>query len=407
VFSTTPRIRQAVTPIALAILSLIAAVSLWVAVTESENPTRDEQLPFTIPVEPVGVPDGLAVYSLSPDAVVVTVRATDETLEDLTASNFRATVTMTGIRDTQSTQSIVVETVGVDEEDASIVEVSSQFTRVVLETEVTKTVPVQVNRLGSLAQGFTLAATEVNPEQVTVIGPASSVGLVVSAIVEVNLTGVRSDIELQYELTARDAGGAVQPRVRVEPTSAEVRINVEQLETPQVVPVLVDTQGEVARGYNVVDINPEPWSVLVTGSLETLQSLDFLSTEPIDISGATATVERSVALQIPDGIEADREAVTVTIEIVAAPGERAITVAPVVINVPDGLTAVLQTTSLTVRVAGPTPVLNELTPANFQATVDAEGLAEGVHTLDVDLTVPQGITLTGIEPVQAVIALRP
>ncbi len=394
------------TPIALAIVSLIAAVALWVAVTETENPTTDQELPFSIPLEPVGVPDGLAVYSMSPDAVVVTARATDDVLAKLTASNFRATVNMTGIRDTQSTQSVVVEIVGLDEE-ANIVEVSSRATRVVLETKVSKTVPVQVNRLGSLAQGFTIASTTTDPAQVTIVGPATSVDLVKHADADVNLTGVRSNIDLAYELTPRDAGGAIQPRVTIEPSSAQVSLTIQQLETPQIVPVQVQTQGTVANGYNVVGITPDPWNVLVTGSLETLQSLDSLLTEPIDVSGANETITRSVDLQIPEGVQAEREAIDVVIEIKPAPGSRAITVAPVVTNVPDGLNAVLQTSSLTVRISGDTPVLNELTAADIQATVNASGLAEGSHTLDVKVVVPNNVRLDAVDPQQAVIALRP
>jgi YbbR domain-containing protein len=395
------------TPIALAIVSLIAAVALWVAVTETENPTTDEELPFTIPVAPVGVADNLAVYSLSPESIDVTVRATEETLNELTASNFRATVDMTGIRDSQSTQNIVVEVLGLEDGEISVVEQSSRFTRVVLEPEVTKTVPVEVNSLGSLPQGFIVAATESNPPQVTVIGPASSVGLVVRADADVNLTGVRSNLHQQYELTPRDAGGAIQPRVRVEPRSAEIRLAVEQLETPQVVPVLEDWQGEVAHGYRVAGVDSDPRNVLVTGSLEILQTLDYLATEPIDVSGASETITRSVALQIPTGVVAELQNVSVTIEIVPDEGQRAITVAPSVANVPSGLNAVLQTSSLTVRVSGETRVVDELTPADIRAIVDAAGLAEGVHTLNVQVILPTGMTLDSVEPPQAVIALRP
>jgi YbbR domain-containing protein len=147
--------------------------------------------------------------------------------------------------------------------------------------------------------------------------------------------------------------------------------------------------------------------VLVTGSLEVLQTLDYLSTETIDVSGANATITRSVALQVPDGVEAERQNVSVTITIEPARGQRAITIAPTIVNVPSGLTAVLQTTSLTVRVSGETPVLDELTPTAIRATVDAGGLSEGVHTLDIDITLPGNVLLDSVDPPQAVIALRP
>src|SRR5690606_31643429 len=215
----------------------------------------------------------------------------------------------------------------------------------------------------------TLASTTTEPAEVTVIGPSTSVGLVQVAVADVNLTGVRSDIRRQYELSARDDGGAIQPRVRLQPSSAEVQMNIEQLETPQVVPVQVQIQGEIAAGYNVINIEPDPWNILLSGSLETLQNLDFVRTEPIDVSGASTTITRSARLQIPDGIQAQRQNVTVTIEIVPAPGSRALTVAPVVTNVPNGLNAVIQTTFVTVRVSGETPVLNQLTAADITVTL--------------------------------------
>ena len=407
-FASGSWFRQAITPIALAFVSLFGAVAIWVAVTNEENPTTDREFPVTIPIEAVGVTEGLAVYSMSPDAVVVIVRATDETFEELTAANFRATIDMTGVRDTQSTRSIVVDIVEIDADDASIVETRpSTFTRVVLETEQSKTVPVQVKRLGSLAQGFTVTSTETSPVEVTVVGPTSSIGLVESADADVNLTGVRSNILLQSALTPRDGGGAVQPRVRVQPSSVEVRLVVQQLQTPQLVPILARTQGEIAGGYNIVEILPDPRTIQVTGSLEVLQSLDAIETEPIDISGASATVSRSIGLRLPAGIETERQTVNVTVEIEPAPGSRAITVAPVVLNVPAGLTAVPQTTSVTVRVSGDTPVINDLTAGSIQAFVDVTGLEEGVHTLDVMVIVPDGVILDAVEPPQAVIALRP
>jgi YbbR domain-containing protein len=407
VFNPGIRFRQAITPIALAVVSLFVALAVWVAVTNEENPTTDREFPVTIPIDAVGVPEGLAVLSMSPDAVVVTVRATDEAFEDLTAANFTATVDMTGIRDSQSTRNIVVDVEDLDEE-VSIVEMRpSTFTRVVLETEASKTVPVQVNRLGTLAQGFVITATTTSPEQATVSGPASSVALVQSADADVNLTGVRSNIQLQYDLTPRDGGGAVQPRVTVQPASAEVRMTVQQLATPQLVPVLARLQGEIARGFNIIDITSDPSAVQVTGPLEVLQTVDAIDTEPIDISGANATITRSIGLQIPEGLEAQRQTVNVTIEIAPAPGSRAITVAPTVINVPPGLNPVFLTTALTVRVSGPTPVLNEITPANIQAIVNVENLPEGDHTLPVQVIVPETVRLDAVEPPEAVIALRP
>src|SRR5690606_12717867 len=165
------------------------------------------------------------------------------------------------------------------------------------------------------------------------------------------------------------------------------RITVRQRETPQLVPVLVRTQGEIASGYSMVSIEPDPRTVQVTGPLEVLQTLDAVETDPIDITGASTTLARSVRIQLPEGVKAERETVNVMIQIVPTPGSRAIAVAPTVVNVPPGLTATPQTSAVTVRLSGPMPRLNEITPADIQATVDAAGLPEGVHTLGVTVRV--------------------
>jgi YbbR domain-containing protein len=240
-----------------------------------------------------------------------------------------------------------------------------------------------------------------------VIGPASYVDLVRHADADVNLTGVRSNLQRVYELTPRDAGDAIQPRVQVQPSTAEVSMTVQQQETPQVVPVVVDTQGTPAYGYNIISVRPDPVTVLVTGSLQVLQSLDFLATETIDLSGLNGTVTRPANLQVPAGVAAERQSVSVTIEVEPAPGQRAITVAPTVINVPPGLNAVLQTSSLSVRISGLQLDLDELTAADFRATIDASGLTEGTHSLPVRVEAPDFVMLDAVEPAQAVIALRP
>ena len=69
---------RTVTPIALAIVSLLAAVALWVAVTDAENPRESRVFGAAIEVEAVNVPDGLAVASISQSAVSLRVSATDD-----------------------------------------------------------------------------------------------------------------------------------------------------------------------------------------------------------------------------------------------------------------------------------------------------------------------------------------
>ena len=85
-------IRRWLTPIFLAIVSLIAAFALWFAVTETDSPTRAAVFGAGIEVKALNVPAGLAVSSIRAPVVSLRVRADDDTLSKLTASDFRAEV---------------------------------------------------------------------------------------------------------------------------------------------------------------------------------------------------------------------------------------------------------------------------------------------------------------------------
>jgi YbbR domain-containing protein len=402
--SNRPQWRQALTPVALAVVALVAAVALWVAVTDAENPKVQRDFQAAIPIKTIDVPDGLAVASLSQPAVQVRVSAPEDAFKRLSVANFSAQVDLTGVHDNKSSQIVLVEVVG--EPDVDIVQVTPAFVDVTLENETSKDVPVKVNRTGSLPQGFSVTSTEANPAKVTVTGADSLVQFVQSADVDVNVTGLRASLQRQSLLTARDASGADVPRVNIEPASAEVHMTVVPQDTRIVLPVVVQTQGSVADGYNINSVTPDPQTVEVSGPLDILQGLTSLTTEAIDVSGAKADLTRSVHLRLPANVDASRDSVNVTIRVAPAQGTKAVIVAPELTDVPSDLQAVPQTTALTIRISGDVPVLNSIAPGSVKATVSLAGKTEGVQTLTPQITLPQGVTLVSVQPEQVTVVLR-
>jgi YbbR domain-containing protein len=241
---------------------------------------------------------------------------------------------------------------------------------------------------------------------VRVTGATSLVQLVESAVADINLTGVRVASVRQFTLAARDARGAEIRGVRLEPPTADVRVGVAQQEVTQIIPVQSPLQGSVADGYNLVGIGVDPPAIAVSGPIEIIQALTFLSTEPVDVGGLQKDLLRSARLRLPAGVQATRDTVNVRLRIQPAQGEIAITVAPNVTGLGEGLRATLQTASITVRVRGEVPAIKALTPGQVRATVSASGLDEGVHVLTAVVAVPEGVTLSSIEPTQVAVVLR-
>jgi YbbR domain-containing protein len=157
----------------------LAAIALWVAVTDAENPRDTYDFTGGLIVNAVNVPQGLAVAGLSDTVVFVRVRATEETFSELSTADFVAEVDMSGERQETSNKAISVRVVGRD--DVEIVSVSPSSIQVLLDEETSKQVPVQINRIGATPQGIVISFIEPNPTTVTVSGAASLISRVVGA----------------------------------------------------------------------------------------------------------------------------------------------------------------------------------------------------------------------------------
>ena len=83
---------------------------------------------------------------------------------------------------------------------------------------------------------------------------------------------------------------------KIEPNKIAVRIEtVEERE----IPVKAQTEGEIPDGYEIYSESAVPQNVRVRGPSGFIKSLNFVSTEPIDLTGKTADF---TARQIPVGV---------------------------------------------------------------------------------------------------------
>jgi YbbR domain-containing protein len=398
--------RRVATPLALAIVSLVTATALWVAVTDAENPAEVRQFNAAIPIEPINVPQGLAVASLSQQAVSIRVSSSEETFNELTTANFVARIDLAGVHELFTTSLVTVDVVN-REDEIDIAETTPQFVDVTLEQETTRQVPVQVNRNGSPLPGYVVTALEANPLTVRVRGASSRIQQVESAAIDVNLTGLRTNLEAQYRLTARDGRGADIGGVIFEPASAQVNVALQQREITVPVAVQPQIRGSVGEGYQLNGVSVEPLVVSVTGPQDAVQAVTPISTEPIDISGITSDITRTVRLQPPANVSLARDRVSVSFNVEPSQGERVFAVAPEVDNVSNNLRPMLQTTAVNVTIRGEEPALRRLAPGAVRVRANASGLPEGVHVVNAEVSLPEGVTLISFDPPQVILILRP
>jgi YbbR domain-containing protein len=400
-----PQWRSIRTPLALAIVSLATAIALWVAVTDAENPNRVGFFNGVVEVRPVNVPQGQAVASIQEAAVRFRIRADEQTFNRLTAADFRAEVDLAGMREPQGELVVLPRVIG--RRDVEVIEALPPVVTVRLEQSATRQIPVHANLVGSPAQGFAVTSVEPSPGTVRVTGAQSLVQLASQAAADVNLTGLRVNLQQQFSLTARDARGADLRNLTIEPANVDIRVQITQLEVTLGLTVVPQVQGTVADGYNLVSISSDPPAIAVTGPLELLQALPYVSTEAVDVSGLRAgDTTRSVRIRLPLGLQTNRDSVSVRLRVVPAQGEVSLTTVPQVTGVAENLRATLQAGNVNLRLSGELPTLRSLTPAAVRATVNASGLEEGVHVLRPAVSVPDGVQVLGIDPAQVVVVLQ-
>ena len=92
--------------ISLAVLSVALAVSLWVFVTDRENPTEVQTFNGSIAVKFVNVPNGLAVANASETTVRLRIEAPKNEISKLRPGDFDATVNLGGFPSGQVTVSV-------------------------------------------------------------------------------------------------------------------------------------------------------------------------------------------------------------------------------------------------------------------------------------------------------------
>jgi YbbR domain-containing protein len=398
-------LRSVLGNVSLAVLSVALGLSLWLFVSDKENPKEVQTFGSAIPVKFVNVPNDLAVANTSEASVRIRVEATKNDLKKLRADDFQATVDLGGFSKGQATVAVDVEP---NSGSVNVVSTTPDHIDVTLEDLRSKEVKVTVSLLGSPQQGFGAANQAAQPATATVTGPESLVALVDSAVAEVNLTGLRTDFTDSVDLKPRDVRGGDISRVKVSPTRAKVSVDIQQQEFSQELVVNPAIAGSPAPGYNIAGVNVEPRLVTVTGALDVLQSIDAvkgISTEEISIADARADVVRLVQVALPPGARLQgSSSVKVTVSVKPARGEVSFSVIPQIRNVRAGL-ALAPVEPVLVTLSGELPALQALSPASIVVTADAEGLGPGLYPLPLQITPPAGTTVTRTDPEQVGVAL--
>ena len=170
----------------LKLVSLLAAVLLWAAVTREPM----AEVAIQVPLEFQNAPEQLEISTETIPQVQVRVRGPVREVRDLSPSEVHAFIDLTQARPGERTYDLNAKRIHLPQGVEFVQAVPSQM-RLTLDERMSRKVDIKARVIGSFLPGYRLENVTVNPSTVTIIGPSAHVRSVEAAVTDpVDATGV-------------------------------------------------------------------------------------------------------------------------------------------------------------------------------------------------------------------------
>ena len=276
------------------------------------------------------------------------------------------------------------------------------YLEVQLDAIASNNFPVDIIRNGDVGADSWLHSINLASNLVTITGPRTIIREIEKVQAVVDISGLQDDAEQNVELRAYDFGGSdVTELVSLSVTSTAASISVWPVRQ---LPINVEFTGEVAAGYAVYGFTVEPEFVSVaSASFEGIDEFTVYADLMFAFENKLKTI--SLAEYLPQDmalVHYDRPNVSVLINVEPLDTR--------IIHVPGGdlrVAGVLQATyrklsvvtSYPITVRGPRSLMLELTAADISIDIDLAGLPIGIHDVTVSVTVPDDVEVMSPPPV--------
>lgn len=383
----------------LKILSVLVAIIMWLYVMNEQNP-KVTYVIKNVPVKLINLDEErFAVKEDDSDKFFVNVKVSGRRSQivDLKPGDFTAKINLKGRIQGENLLPVSVTV----PEKVQLVDFYPREILVVLDTVSEKLLPVTVDIIGSPASGFATLEPDVNPKEVKVRGPSSLVNSIKKITAQVNISSdLDTDVEKISTLKPLNSRGKEITGVVVNPNKVKIKIPIVPITNITLIP---NIRGNPKQGYVIKNVKINPTTIGVTSSEDSLKDIKYIYTEVIDVEGINRTIVRKVNIILPSGIsfvdESDKVAeVTVEIEKISTKNLSFYSREIEINNLPKDMEASIENNTVNLTIEGPEDNLKRLNKNNIRLFVDASGLSEGEHTLQIKYDIPEPYKVSTIQP---------
>jgi len=381
-------------PLKLTALGLAMVLYAGLAISES---TRSWTGP--VPIEVLNAPIGGALLDDPGVVGLIEFRAPDDVAAQITNDSFRASIDLSVVQPRVGASTVEVP-VDVFPLDPRVRVVGYEPPGVVVRVDevVSRVMPVTIDH-GPLPEGIELGPVIAEPNRVTIIGASSRLqnARTVEGRFIVDASGINIDEDVVVE--AFDEVGAIVPGVDIEPAAVRVRADVARQLAYATLPVVPDLVGEPEPGMRVDNVSVLPATVTISGENPDLHQLEFVTTEPVDISGQDVELVAETRLVLPNEVTSPgEEGVTVLVTFTSATGSRAFEVGTALLGAQPGYTYQVREPSVSVVLGGPAQALDELEVDDLIVEVPVADLDVGDNDVMPIVRTPRGLIVVRLTP---------
>jgi YbbR domain-containing protein len=403
------------------LLAIGLGFSLWVFVSYTTNPDRLTQFK-DLPVEPEELAPGLVIVDqnglpnppLPP--VTITLRSIGDTTVTPSSNDIEAYVDLTGQQPGERSVPVRAR-ITTPGRKPEIAEIKPDLLAIRIEQVLTRTVPLTIEVVGNVPFSYQdlppRASVSGQPvAEVSISGPRSRVERVAAAQATANIDRLTAHYDAPRQLQAVDADRQLVEGVIIRPERVNVSVPIVSIAGIKRVPIVPSVTGQPASGYVVAELGVDPQFVRLAGGSGSLENVQSITTEPLNIAGASRTITRVVELQAPNETpllsgEPLSATVTVRIEPIARPFQVKLPVPVQLVDIGPGLLGSVNPPVVEITLAGSATQLGALVSADLAGTISAAGLGAGVYSIAPTFALPRGISLVGDPPKVAVVLRLP
>lgn len=257
--------------------------------------------------------------------------------------------------------------------------------------------PVNVDLINEdkLPEGYEMKDVEVEPETVSIQSSKSVVDQIALAQVYVDVDGLTEPIEnREVPVNVYDSQGN-ELNVSLEPENVEVSADVNNPDKE--VSLSVETTGDLPDDYSLASITPEFDEINVYGESDSLDDIDEVKTEDVDLSKIKESGTIDVDLALPDGVNVmDQNPVEVDMQL-----DQEKTIKDVPINVEnegddqDVSFVDPDQPKTDVEASGKETAVRKLDKDDIAISVNLDELDDGEHDVPVTIDEPDDVELEG------------